>query len=106
MKDFLVVRKSEVGVFGYKAGVLESITNESPRAVRFTICTTPGESECVVLQEKETRELNIDIWKCIRERFMPHVEAESDTLLSVQWKSEDIGSALPCLHIGSDASDV
>jgi hypothetical protein len=40
MKDFLVVRKSEVGVFGYKAGVLESITNESPRAVRFTICTT------------------------------------------------------------------
>lgn len=107
MKDYLTIRKSDgIGVFGYKAGVLESITNESPKTVDLTIAASVGETKRIVLQEKETYRLDIDIWQCIRDRFMPYVEAETDVLLSVAWQSKDPGSPLSDIHIGSYEPEV
>lgn len=101
MKDFLTIRKSDgIGVFGYKAGRLRSITNEGPRPVTVCIAVSPGTTTRVVLQENETYDLDIDIWQCIRDRFMPYVEACDDVLLSVTWETQEPGSYVPDIQTG------
>lgn len=99
MKDFLTIRQADgIGVFGYKAGILKSVTNESPRTVDLIIASAPDDTRQIVLKEKETYTLDVDIWQCIRDRFMPYVEAKDDVLLSVAWETQDPGSPLSPLQ--------
>lgn len=106
MKDFLAVKRDGVGVFGYKADVLHSITNESPRAVAFTLATAKDTMHHITLQTGETRDLDIDIWECVRNRFMPYVETEEDLLLSIAWQSQGVGSSLPHVQTHNGGSTV
>jgi len=95
MKDYLTVRKSDgLCVFGYKAGFLRSVTNESPGTICLRITCAEHDTKHVVLQEKETCDLNVNIWECIRNRFMPYVETEDDVLLSVAWETQEPGSSV------------
>jgi len=101
MKEYLTVRKGDgLSVFGYKAGILRSVTNESPRTVGLWITCAEHNTKHVVLQEKETCDLDVNIWNCIRNRFMPYVEAEDDVLLSVAWETQEPGSVVSHIQTG------
>lgn len=77
--------REEIGVFGYVGNVLESITNAGPECIDIQLSVSPDEKKQVCLQPEETLRLDVDIDRCIRQRFMPHVKTSQDLELRVSW---------------------
>lgn len=91
------VHVHDLEVFGYKAGRLHSIQNVSDDRIKCAITCDRGITQYLILHQKETVVLDIDIWKCIRDRFMPYIETSVPCSISVAWESTE--DSLHHLHL-------
>lgn len=104
-EEILCVPKGQLDVFGYKSGCLQSVTNAGDDTISCTIGCRPSVTKEITLQPSETYTLDIDIWQCIRDRFMPYVEAPSDQdiVLRLIWHATEDGACrLPPLKTRAD----
>jgi len=93
MYHSLQIHPGELVVLGYLGPVLRSIRNESDRPALFDLHIDNGEPQIICLAAKETLQLDVDIWRCIRDRYMPYIERPSEShgplALCVNWDDPD-----------------
>lgn len=93
MYHSLRIDPGELVVFGYLGPVLRSIQNTNHTPACFSLSLDHGHRKVVHLAAEEILQLDVDIWRCIRDRCMPYIERPSEghgpLTFRVEWDDPD-----------------
>jgi hypothetical protein len=79
--------EEEYAVTGYVTGTLVGLENAGQTPVKFEFAPARDEQYAVCLRPGERHSVEIDVFRCIRDKFMPFVKTTEDIRLSVVWET-------------------
>ena len=88
-KHRLAVCPGDIQVLGYLGDRVDAVVNTTGGTVEFTLAVSPCDSRRLTLRHDERYAVSIDVYDCMRDRFMPYIavgpEAATPVELDVVW---------------------
>jgi hypothetical protein len=88
-KHRLAVCPGDIRVLGYLGDRVDAVVNATGGTVEFTLAVSSRDSRRLTLRHDECYAVSIDVYDCMRDRFMPYItvcpEAPTSVKLDVVW---------------------